>query len=537
MAFNEIRLEHKPRQAQHMMRDFFAGNVKNGKKFSLIDSPVGTGKSFGAVMMMDHYHRNVNSSATFDVLTNSKILQEQYTRDFDFMHSLQGKGNYTCETHSTDCGTGRVIANAMKAKCEDCPYAAAKDSFFANQVALTNFHLFITYKVHVPEAWAQHRKSRVLIVDEAHEFDAVFCDFITNKLSKFVLKRCGLSETEASKLALKFSKFDSVERYAQGVEDELLPMLMRRAKDIQADIRDANEDEAKKHVQLLEGVNRHIVSWSTFLAEFADMPENWVLEASDEVGNSRNNHETIVQPVWAYPYLNKYVWGAYDHVILMSGTILDKTLFCFMNGLRPEDTEYLSVPSPFPKENRPIYYFPVGKMNYANKEETYAKQAPFIRRILQKHAADKGIIHTFSYENMNRVVNSIPDARLLHHESATRNAVLERHVATKDPTVLVSPSMMTGIDLSEDLSRFQVIMKVPYPNLRSEKVKRRMATNKNWYSWMTVCGIIQSYGRSIRSETDTAQTYVLDACFGDILKWSGHLLPQYVKDAIHTVNV
>jgi ATP-dependent DNA helicase DinG len=534
MAFNDITLKHAPREAQVTMRDFFAQNVKDDVKFTLIDSPVGTGKSFGAVLMMDWYRREVQGTAKYDVLTNSKLLQEQYTRDFGFMNSLWGKANYACDRFSCDCGTAKPLAKSSGVKCEDCPYDEARNSFFNGQVSLTNFHLFVTYMVHSPQAWKRVRSAKVLIIDEAHEFESVFCDFITNKLSKFALKRYGLSETEAAKVAKRFFGITEIAAYAQAVEDELLPVLRKQANELNASMRGASEEQKKKLASQLDALKKQADTWVMFLAEYEDLPGNWVLERDAQ---RNGNYETSVQPVWAYPYLQKYVWSQYDHVVLMSGTILDMELFCFMNALPVERTRYLSIPSPFPVENRPIYYFPIGKMNYANKDVTYAKQEPYIERILQKHSADKGIIHTFTYENMNRVVNGIPDKRLLHHESATRTAVLERHMASKEPTVLVSPSMMVGVDLKEELSRFQIIMKVPYPSLGSEKVKRRMATNDRWYSWVTVCNIIQSYGRSIRSDTDRAETYILDACFGDIERWSSRLLPQYVKDAITRVDI
>src|SRR5947209_19369202 len=46
-----------------------------------------------------------------------------------------------------------------------------------------------------------------------------------------------------------------------------------------------------------------------------------------------------------------------------------------------------------------------------------------------------------------------------------RDEVIAEHVNSTKPTVLISPSLHTGLDLKDDLSRFQVITKVPYPNI------------------------------------------------------------------------
>ena len=41
--------------------------------------------------------------------------------------------------------------------------------------------------------------------------------------------------------------------------------------------------------------------------------------------------------------------------------------------------------------------------------------------------------------------------------------------------------MAEGIDLKDDLSRFQIITKVPYPNLGDERIKIRCNKDYIWY--------------------------------------------------------
>jgi hypothetical protein len=45
----------------------------------------------------------------------------------------------------------------------------------------------------------------------------------------------------------------------------------------------------------------------------------------------------------------------------------------------------------------------------------------------------------------------------------------------------------------------------------------RQSNNPDWYSWKTVCGIVQMTGRSVRSNTDYADTIVIDGGFGDVI--------------------
>ena len=71
--------------------------------------------------------------------------------------------------------------------------------------------------------------------------------------------------------------------------------------------------------------------------------------------------------------------------------------------------------------------------------------------------------------------------------------------------------MSEGVDLKGESSRFQIICKIPYPYLGDKLVKKRMNKWQWWYPLQTAKTIVQSVGRSIRSNDDHAVTYILDA--------------------------
>ena len=92
--------------------------------------------------------------------------------------------------------------------------------------------------------------------------------------------------------------------------------------------------------------------------------------------------------------------------------------------------------------------------------------------------------------------------------------------------------MVEGIDLIDDASRFQIILKIPYPNLQSVVNKQRLQENPHWFAMKTVQKLLQAYGRSIRSADDFADTFILDSCFGDVLRNNSAMIPRYVHDSI-----
>lgn len=180
---------------------------------------------------------------------------------------------------------------------------------------------------------------------------------------------------------------------------------------------------------------------------------------------------------------------------------------------------------------------PVGKMSYKTKEETFKRYIPYIQKILNKYKNQKGIIHTNSFELANWIKASIKDPRLIFHDSSNKDEMLKLHMESEEPTVIVSPSMDTGVSFDHDKSRFQIITKIPYPSLGSQKNKLRQKNNPDWYQWKTISGIVQMTGRSVRSDTDWADTIIIDGSFSDVIRYSGHLIPDWIQEAITKVNV
>src|SRR5690606_32340193 len=94
----------------------------------------------------------------------------------------------------------------------------------------------------------------------------------------------------------------------------------------------------------------------------------------------------------------------------------------------------------------------------------------------------KGIIHAPSYKVANILEQSLrkdyPELanRILLQSQETEGAkkILRYHMESSEPTVLLSPGMKEGIDLKNELSRFQIIIKCPFPSL-SDPVVAKMS--------------------------------------------------------------
>ena len=551
MSLKNDLAKYKPRKEQKEALSFIEAEYQKNKlnKFFLLNLPVGSGKSHLALMIADWYKKNVNRMARVDIITNSKILQDQYSGEYESICDLKGKENYECQSYSCSCAQGSEFNRLNKTSCESCPYSNARESYISGGVSLTNFYLYILYAMYNPKLM-ESRDARVLIVDEAHEFDDVMSDFVSIKITEIIVKKFKFSnEYEIMKRLKGVTSIANYVEFLKFLASEILTTIESMETGMSSTSRNVKQDKRDlkinkliggknsdvKMMQLATDLKQYQTKIEIFLKEYKENPNNWVLETN--YNEKLRQKELSLEPIWAYDYLDKYVFSHYDMVILMSGTILDKNLFCQLNGLDVTKAVYYSIRSPFNPKNRPIYYMPVGKMSYKSKEETFKKYIPYIQKLLDKYKNKKGIIHTNSFELAKWIEGSIKDPRLIFHDSTNKDEILRFHKESNKPTVIVSPSMDTGVSFDNDDARFQIIAKVPYPSLGSQKNKLRQSNNPDWYSWKTVSGIVQMTGRPVRSNLDYADTIIIDGSFGDVIKHSSHFLPDWIQEAIKKINV
>jgi Rad3-related DNA helicase len=159
-----------------------------------------------------------------------------------------------------------------------------------------------------------------------------------------------------------------------------------------------------------------------------------------------------------------------------------------------------------------------------------------VRELLAKHKGEKGIIHTVNYNIAEILVEQLDETvegkRLLMPTAKNKKEVLEKFYKSSKDYVLISPSLTEGLDLKEDLSRFCIICKVPYMNITDTWIKERIRYDQNWYNCNVAQTLIQMTGRSIRSETDFATSYILDEAFYTFASKNYNLFPKWWQESV-----
>jgi ATP-dependent DNA helicase DinG len=265
-------------------------------------------------------------------------------------------------------------------------------------------------------------------------------------------------------------------------------------------------------------------------------PRNWIIAEIKKEG-----HEVIkveLKPLDISPYC-KHVFEKCSKVLIMSATILNPKAFCRSVGLiYDKEVKFIQVKSDFPIENRPIYPMNIAYLNFNNLQLPNIKSSitKTIDNIMTIHKKDKGIVHTTSYEQLNFIKEKISQENtrrlLVTDPEIQRDEIIQEHINSIKPTVLISPSLHTGLDLKGELSRFQIITKVPYPNKNDRWINAKRNLDEDWYYWQTALKLVQASGRSIRSKEDWAKTYILDSAFGYFVNKNRDILPDWFMQAV-----
>ena len=496
--------------------------VNKNKRFVIIEAGTGVGKSAIGLTIANY----LGGGAYF--LTTQKVLQAQYMRDFksEGLRSLTSSTNFRCQYYKTkDCSSAlRELKiskdQRFKACCGGgCVYKKAKGDFINAELGTTNFPYFMAETNYS----AQLTPRKLLVIDECHNVEIQLGNFVSIEISEHFAE---------SILKLKVPELKTMYQVVNWVKSDYLPRLGRIKAHMENQIEKFSLGTKLKEFVAVskryELIDKHLCKLNRFIAVYNK--DNWVMNEITTEGRSKRKWE--FKPIDIAPFSEDNLFKSGEKILLMSATIMDKDAFCQILGINPKEAAFISIPSPFKKENRPIIYAPVAKMGMRDIDASLPKIAEAVKAILEQHKNEKGIIHCHSYKVTKFLKENIRNKRLLTHDAENRDKILAKHQADPRPTVLLSPSMTEGVDLKGDASRFQIICKIPYPYLGDKLVKKRMNKWSWWYPLQTAKVVVQSVGRSIRNEEDHAVTYILDAGWDYFLKKNKSIFPKEFLESL-----
>jgi len=433
----------KVREAQARAIDFALDAFTSGKRFVVLEAGTGVGKSAIGLTIARWLDKNLSEAQDSGYsrgayfLTTQKILQEQYIRDFgqedDGMRQVMSSTNYQCKFHKKQtCAESLRQLKLEQDKSTKfaknctyhCTYKEEKRKFLESRESVTNFSYFLAETNYAGKLVPRS----LLVVDEAHNTDTELCGFIEITMSERFAKQA---------LKIDMPDITTQKQAWRWIAEEYEPRLKAHVKHYEGLIEKFNLGEKLKsefeHIsKQYEMLDKHICKVHRFMQLYDE--ENWVFNLAEGEGQSMRKLE--FKPIDVSGYADAILFKNGRRVLMMSATILNKEGFCKTLGITEEDCVFISIPSPFPPENHPIFAYPIAKMSAGTIDQDLPKLAQAVKAILDQHPNDKGIVHCHSYKILNFLKNNVKSSRIITHGSEDRIQKLQEHMSSSKPTVL-----------------------------------------------------------------------------------------------------
>lgn len=537
----------KARPSQELVIREIDARFKAGIKIVILEAPVGSGKSAIAMTLARQQAANPSKIPAEEgedppmpvhILTPLRSLQTQYFQDYSKdVVTMKGRSSYPCTTDSTPREAAIVFkrvregsiaqpryseANCSDAPCKGspsfykscvdsmgaCPYTLAMEVAQEHPIVVSNLSSFIFQTVY----GQKFKKRSLMIVDECHEIENVVRDFVKKK----IIIQAAISEDTVRSVPNLMAWIRLLTR-PENIPPE---SDVERAKKLGDPAFKSVRDEYMERIAYLE--NKEDTYKHGFSVEY---------EAGFKSGETHQS-TTILEfvPHSIGGEAQRLILAYGEKVLLLSGTIYDKSVFCRKLGIDPAEAAFIRIPSTFPVENRPVYLKSQYQVDtsYANWNENFDEMVEKVEKIMTIFSDAKGVIHAPSYMAGEQLANALGSRRIITHNKGNFQSTLQAFFEATGTEVLVSPTVTQGVDFYGDRARFQILLRVPYPSTQSAFAEDMVKTKFQDYNLSALVTFGQMCGRINRSEDDYGATFLLDSRFHKFVSKNSRLLPQWL---------
>lgn len=501
-------------------------SLEGDNSVAIIEGPTGFGKSPVNIALGSYF------KPTFYTTPQVKLVR-QIARDFGpnalaidggegSIISLLGRKNYICRASDKPSDQCPIYEDAERG-CRDepkCVYWHQKQKALLSDVAIITFAMLITNSYLSGDS--QFASRNLLIIDECHSLESqVASMFAGFTISPFIFPNSMANSLwmETLKILPKsivFEDYIPFFRDFQALCSKWVPLCL-------------NEGERDKLYNLMRKID--------YMTSELKEERKWIVNFIKGKEYPFKGTPREFKPIYIDSFLRRKIWfQAADKIILSSATIpFRNNIKRWLNrlGLGDKTYSFHTAPMNFPLSNRPIVTSCMGgKMTYKHEKNSWNKNIQIIKEIIKKHENERGVIHTQSYKRAQQIAIELKKFSVfLHDKEKITGDIIDEWISSKK-RILISPSIKEGVDLKDDLCRFQILLKIPYPSIGDARVKYLLMEKKQWtwYFNETAKDIIQIYGRAIRSDTDHAKFYIVDGSFEDVRKKAS--FPNWFNDAI-----
>ena len=521
-----------------VLTEFFINNKRN----CILSADTGTGKSIiGAVVAKVFKNRFENELAEDDdikpamIVVHSNSLVKQYGETFkdfesDEFHQIIGAGNYKCELAASmslekdkkftgeDCVKSKADKAEQEKYCNHCEYNIARASINTTDTLITNYSYHF-----ISSMLSNHLKKRkIVIFDEAHTINDVFCDHATIEIDGSVLQ----------------GYIDECSKYS--------PLTLRDSIDVMDDVRNQllrEELNQSNYVQPLRQLKTAFEAIAEVFIEKSNSADIEEFVKLKRIAKKYQGHATRINDLFVYKFDHSFEYNEQetkitikpifvgnmsnkimtDYNLFMSATISPDFMRITME-LDKGETAFVGLDPVYDPENKQIIFCGNKKLSYYTMKDpdTIQYLQDVVREVVSNANDDgyKGLMLTPSFAVGETLSKAVPKAtKVFLHKSGMKIGDLVREFkAYKGKAILISPSIYEGLDFADDFSRYQIIVKAPFPSLGDNRMKHIADKYPDIYKIMTIKKIVQGLGRSVRNKDDYCLSFILDQTAEQLFK-------------------
>lgn len=239
------------------------------------------------------------------------------------------------------------------------------------------------------------------------------------------------------------------------------------------------------------------------------------------------------------PLTEELLFRGARKVILVSATVRRKTLALLgLDGMKIKLSEQESS---FPVARRPVYYWPVASVNRKMSEADKQRWLLAVDEFMAPRLDRNGVVQAVSYARAEEIVKCSRlrerASFMLHRPGQSTEDVVAafKREGLRRPTILVSPAVRTGVDFPLKQTEWQVIAKVPFPDLGSPLVRVRTERDSSYPAYMAMQDLVHSVGRGMRTAEDRCESLVPDSNLGRLRGRYHDFAPRWFWAAVRTI--
>lgn len=554
-------------QQKKIIADILYNILNKTKESIVLDAPTGSGKSLIAMFCSKVLSR---LGLTGYIVTSNTELQRQYMKDVEKYklgwQDVMGVDNYTCSVNDSKFSLGECrmrglsYEQAEKLHCfENCGYLQSRKKAKESPVAIMNYSYYLIQMNFVMKEALEEGKQApfemrdFVFFDEAHKIEDIVqshfapridynfyekIESVNEEIDRLFKDEYDLEDWRHVKgLIIRMHQIEDKEELYQLLEQ--FETLLSKYVNIGRKIASKTDKKFNKNIQIPSEWKKMFFLFDLFkdmlckVEDYTDMLLE--MDISNLLKNPQPTH-MLFNLLSDQQMLTEHLHKKSKAKVFMSATL--GSVKHYTKNCSILDFKELKVNPTFNYEESPIFVFNLPKLTYQEKIENYKIVAETLDKILEKlHPNDRGIVHTTSYEFVDKILNhSKHKKRFFNYLGSKQKKESLENFYNSDNGVLIGPSLLEGLDLKDDKSRFQIFFKMPYANITDKFVAAKTEKDRSWYNWKSSIAILQGIGRSIRSDEDWAKTYMLDGSFKQFIKNNYGYFPKEFLNRIVYVN-